>query len=140
VSRPQRWLFPLFLVLAAGCGSDPVGPGAIPGLYVLNSIGGDPLPTFLYNHSLESYHLITAGHIEVNGDGTCSFVSENVRPSDGNGNVEIFTVDISGTWTAKGSTFTFNLIVMGASAFKVRVEGDALTVTTGGEPWVYVRS
>ena len=148
----KRTLFALpltmgLLLLPLGCDGGPLnpgGPGAIPGLYVLQSIGGNALPFVITEgptYSLE----VTAELLQVNGDGTCSFVSDKVVRS--NGVVDTFTVDISCTWTASGSTFTFELPDYGGGGFfggnadtTGSVVGDTLTIFTNYEPWVYVRS
>ena len=66
----------LFVCLASACLTflacgDSTGPGSVAGRYALVSLNGAPLPAVFFQ-VLESKVEITAGHIQLNGDGTCS--------------------------------------------------------------------
>ena len=52
------------------CG-DSTGPGSVAGRYALVSLNGAPLPAVFFQ-VLESKVEIMTGHIQLNGDGTCS--------------------------------------------------------------------
>ena len=129
--KQHRSLFPLLLVLAAGCGTEnymgPVpgfynlpGPDAMPGTpdtippvlppacptastcYVLQSINGNPLPFLVIDvPTLLLSAEITVGHAQVNEDGTCS-VSLTLR-SNAAGVVTTETENDACTWTANRS-------------------------------------
>ncbi len=134
MSRLRRSLFPLLLVLAGGCG-DSTGPDAIPGLYVLQSVNGDPLPYVLVQQPAFTEE-ITAGQIQMNGDGTCS-VSETFRVDD-EGTVTTFTEDETCTWLANGSaisvTFPDDYVIIGSV-----VDGTLTIANEDSDLLVFVR-
>ena len=96
MNRPRLSLFPLLLVLAAACSSS-TEPDPIPGLYSLQSINGDPLP-FVLVQLPDLGVVITAGHIQLNHDGTCS--SSVTLQQSGIGGVTTATQEDTCTWTS----------------------------------------
>ncbi len=104
LSRLRRPLFPLLLLLAAGCG-DSTGPDPAT-RYVLQSIFGQ-LP-YLVGGMRSGSTEITTGHILQNDDGTCT-ISQTLRTTDFGIVLSIETASVTCTWTDDGSDLTFTL-------------------------------
>ena len=159
MSRPRRSLFPLLLVLAAGCVEAYMGsasefrnlasPDAILGtsghasgsaadsIYVLQTINGNPLP-FVVAESTDLGLKVefTAGRAQVNGDGTCS-ISRTVRRTI-DGVVTTETETDTCAWTADDTSIT--LTTAAGQVLKGSLVDGTLTVTdAGGFVLMFVR-
>ncbi len=83
------------------CG-DSTGPGSVAGRYALVSLNGAPLPAVFFQ-VLENKVEITAGHIQLNRDGTCS--ASATFQSTVAGLVETETSEDTCTWTQNHPAF-----------------------------------
>ena len=128
------------LVGVAACGGDSTGPGSIAGRYTLQTINGNPLP-FVVNQVGADKIEITAAHINLNADLTCS---ENVtlrRTIGGNVSTEVKT-DV-GTYTINNQALTLTFVSKApggsitTSQIMLSITGSQLTLSQGGSVLIY---
>ena len=97
----RRFVFLVVVCLAFGGCSDSTGPESVAGRYTLVSIDGIPLPYVL--EDLDEKIEITAGHFQLDSDGTCSF-STTVRTTTDSGQVTTEPELDTCTWTLNITT------------------------------------
>jgi len=67
-----RRVFLAFLIFGlTACGGDGTGPESVIGMYILQTIDGDPLPWVLFQIGDDKIE-VTAGSVTLNEDRTCS--------------------------------------------------------------------
>ena len=115
----------------AACG-DSTGPESVAGRYALVSVNGTPLP-FVLVQVLENKFEITAGHIQLNSDGTCSAAVTFRTTEDG-----VVTTDTEAdtcTWTQNNTAIVFTFPDGSTDAGSL-IDG-TISVTTDGVVLVY---
>ena len=100
----SRFVFLAVVCLAfAACG-DSTSPESVAGRYSLVSVNGDPVPFVIVQVEVDRFEL-SAGHIQLNADGTCSFALIYQTTEDG-----VPTTDTESdtcTWTLNNTTIAF---------------------------------
>ena len=129
------------LVGVAACGGDSTGPGSIAGRYTLQTINGNPLPFVVLQ--VEGGKIeITAAHINLNADLTCSD-SVTVRTTIG-GNVSTEVETDVCTYTINNQALTVTFVreePVGGSITTTKITlsitGSQLTLSQDGMVLIY---
>jgi len=121
--------------LALGCNAITAPAGALTGAYTLQSVNGGGLP-YVASASGGDTVQVTSGSVAIQSDST--FVTTLSSRVASPGVVTTSTRTQGGTWTASGTTISFNYTNGGSDAGSV--SGNVLTIiaTTGSGPLTYV--
>jgi hypothetical protein len=132
----KKWLSLFVTVaLAAACG-DSTGPDANLGLYVLQSIDGDPVPVRITEQPAFVIDL-TSGQLQLLDGGTCA-LSQMYRRDD-EGTITNITIDTETcTWTLNGTAIS--ITTDDDSPVTGTLVGGTITVTPEGVVWIYVKA
>jgi hypothetical protein len=130
-----RRTFLVLLVLGLGaCGGDSTGPASNLGRYTLQTVDGDPLPFVVLQVGADKIE-ITAAHINLNEDLTCSSSATLQVTTDG---------DVSTDVAAEVCTYTLNDTAIsvvfpsdGGRTAVGSIVGSQLTLTDGGFVLIY---
>ncbi len=123
-----RFLVTATVLLAVGlltpaCGDDPTGPESVAGLYILQTVNGEALPTLV-----EVGISVTAGSIQLNSDGT---YTRSLAVNGQQGPI------MTGTFTVDGSTVDFIFGDLEGDRFTATVSGNTLTLVEDGDTFEF---
>jgi hypothetical protein len=131
-------LFPALLMLAVsvGCGGDGATPPATVdpaiGQYVLQTVGGKPLPAVVSQTSAQTT-TVTSGTLALNAGGTMTLSFDETQTLTASGQVTPRTDQAEGTWIRSASGLSFrNVTVNGGPTETVNVAESATGITLSG--------
>ena len=129
----SRALAALMLVFSGACG-DSTGLETIAGLYILQSIDGNPLPHGVIDEEMLALEY-TASHIQINDNRTCS--SSFTFTTEVNGQTVTDSESETCTWSQNGSTIVFTWEEGDTDTGSI--DGDVLTIPTAIGIFVFER-
>jgi hypothetical protein len=128
----RRTLFALLVIGLGACGDDGTAPESLVGRYTLQTVDGNPLPFVIIEVGTDKVE-VTAAHINLNQDLTCSDSFTLVTTEDGIASTETETDICTYTTNNTGITVTF----VGDDPFDGSIVGSQLTISDNGIVFIY---
>ena len=128
----RRTLFALSVLVLGACDDDGTAPESLVGRYTLQTVDGNPLPFVIIQVEADKVE-VTAAHINLNKDRTCSDSFTLVTTEDGIETTESKTDVCTYTTNNTGITITF----VGEDPFDGSIVGSQLTIIDLGIVFIY---